>query len=163
MAGRFLNRLHAETDDVRAALEFVKADPDLDTSRTGIMGWSLGGIISVFAASQAGGFFALVDQAGGALTWPRSPALQSALRNAGQNVRAPVLCMDAENDATTAAAKAVCDAAQRRGVSAELKIYPPFTPAQNANNVAPGHLIFSGQGVSIWGRDVLAFLNSHRP
>jgi dienelactone hydrolase len=162
-AGRFLNRLHAETDDVRAALEFVKGDPDLDTSRTAILGWSLGGIISVFAASQAGAFFAIVDQAGGALTWPRSPALQSALRDAGRNVQAPILCLDAENDATTAAAKTVCDAAKARGVSAELKIYPPFTPAQNANNVAPGHLIFSGQGVSIWGRDVLAFLNSHRP
>ena len=161
-AGKFLNRLHAETNDVMAALEFVKTDPALDTSRVGIMGWSLGGIISVFAASHAGAFFAIVDQAGGALTWPKSPALQSALRDAGRNVQAPILCLDAENDATTAAAKAVCDAAQARGISAELKIYPPFTPAQNPQNVAPGHVIFSGQGVSIWGRDVVAFFNSHR-
>src|SRR5205085_9887365 len=126
-------------------------------------GWSLGGIISVFAASHAAVFFAIVDQAGGALTWPRSPALQSALRDAGRNVQAPILCMDAENDATTAAAKSVCDAARASGISAELKIYPPFTPAQNQNNVAPGPLVFSGQGVSIWARDVITFLNTHRP
>jgi hypothetical protein len=71
--------------------------------------------------------------------------------------------MDAENDATTSAVKSVCDAARSRGASAELKIYPPFKPAQNPYNVAPGHLIFTGQGVSIWGQDVVAFFDTHRP
>jgi dienelactone hydrolase len=162
VAGKFLTRLHAETNDVMAALEFLKTDPAVDLSHVGIMGWSLGGIISVFAAGQRGTFFAIVNQAGGALTWDRSPALQSALRDAGRAVQAPILCMDAENDATTVAVKSVCDAARSRGTPAELKIYPPFTPTQNLNNVAPGHLIFTGQGVSIWGGDAVAFFDSHR-
>ena len=159
---KFLNRLHAETNDVMAALDYVKSEPSIDTSRTGIMGWSLGGIISVFAAKKSGTFFAVVDQAGGALTWKRSPALQSALHDGGRDVQAPILCMDAENDATTDAVKNVCDAARSHGTAAELKIYPPFMPTQNPQNVAPGHLIFTGQGISIWGSDVVAFFDSHR-
>jgi hypothetical protein len=55
----------------------------------------------------------MFDQAGGALTWQRSQALQSA--------------------------------------------------TQNPNNVVPGHLPFSGQGVALWANDVVTFFNSHRP
>ena len=61
------------------------------------------------------------------------------------------------------AVTSVCEAARVRGGSASLIIYPPFTPPQPATNVAPGHLLFSVQGVSHWGRDVVAFLDGHRP
>lgn len=162
-SGKLLNRLRAETTDVMAALECVKADPTVDASRVGIMGWSFGGIISVFAARHSHTFFAVVDQAGGALTWQRSQALQLALRDAGRDTQVPLLCMDAENDATTAAVKTVCEAARSRGIPADLRIYPPFTPTQNPSNVAAGHLLFSGQGVSTWATDVVTFFNSHRP
>jgi dienelactone hydrolase len=160
---KFINRLRAETTDVTAALEYLKAAPSVDLSRVAIMGWSLGGITSVFAASHSDAFFAVVDQAGGALTWQRSQMLQSALRDAGRDVRVPILCMDAENDATTTAVKSVCDAARARGSLAELKIYPPFKPTQNPYNVAPGHLLFSGQGVATWANDVVTFFDAHRP
>jgi len=163
LGGKLLNRLDEEAADVLAALDYAKTEPSVDASRIGMMGWSFGGIVSLLAATHRNTFFAVVDQAGGALTWQRSPALQSALREAGRGMQVPLLCMDAENDATTAAVKSVCDAARSRGVSAELRIYPPFTPAQNPARVAPGHLLFSGQGVSSWGRDVVAFFNAHRP
>jgi dienelactone hydrolase len=158
-----LNRLQEEAGDVLAGIDALKADASIDVSRRAMIGWSFGGIVSLFATRRGGPFFAIVDQAGGSLTWNRSPALQSALRDAAANLRTPLLCMDAENDATTASVKAVCDAARAHGSQAELKIYPPFTPTQNASGVAPGHLIFTAQGVSIWARDVVAFLDAHRP
>jgi dienelactone hydrolase len=160
---KLLNRLREEAGDVLAATESLKAEPFVDAARVGIMGWSFGGIASVFAARKSRAFFAVVDQAGGALTWARSRPLQAALREAAAQIPSPILCMDAENDATTEAVKDVCDAARAHGVSADLKIYPPFKPTQNPGNVAPGHLLFSGQGVSIWARDVVAFFDSHRP
>jgi dienelactone hydrolase len=162
-SGKLLDRLRAETLDVMAALEYARTEPAVDTSRVGIMGWSFGGIISVFAARHSDKFFAVVDQAGGALTWQKSQALQSALRDAGRDAKAPLLCMDAENDATTDAVKEVCRAARERGTSAELRIYPPFTPSQNPSHVAPGHLLFTGQGVTKWGQDVVTFFETHRP
>src|SRR5271169_4022511 len=45
--GRFVERMQAETDDVLAALDFLKTVPYADTGRVGIMGWSLGGIVTV--------------------------------------------------------------------------------------------------------------------
>jgi dipeptidyl aminopeptidase/acylaminoacyl peptidase len=104
---KMLDRLHKEATDVLAAVEYVKTEKTVDTSRIGIIGWSFGGIVSLFAAKQTAMFFAVVDQAGGALTWRRSPALQSALRAAARDIREPLLCMDAENDATTDAVKGV--------------------------------------------------------
>lgn len=159
---KLLTRLREETSDVLAAIEYLKVEPSVDPSRVGIMGWSFGGITSVFAARNSRALFAVVDQAGGALTWDRSRPLQSALRDAAREIQVPILCMDAENDATTAAVKAVCDAAHARSVSVEMKIYPPFSPLQNTQHVAPGHLIFTGQGVSTWGTDVVAFFDAHR-
>ena len=159
----FIGRLRAESDDVLAAVDFLKTVPWVDTAHIGIMGWSFGGIVTVFAASSDDRFFAVVDQAGGALSWGRSRDLQTALPDAARKIHAPILCMDAENDATTDSVKKVCEAARSRGDSATLTIYPPFTPPEPVKGIAPGHLLFSGQGVSIWGKDVVAFLDQHRP
>jgi dienelactone hydrolase len=163
VGAKFISRLQAESDDVLAALDYLKTLPWVDASRIGIMGWSFGGIVSVFTASRGDHFFTVVDQAGGALTWSRSRELQSALPEAARRIHVPILCMAAENDATTASVKSVCEAARSRGSAAVLTIYPPFTPPEPVKNVAPGHLIFSAQGVSHWGSDVVAFLDKHRP
>jgi dienelactone hydrolase len=159
----FIRRLQAESDDVLAAVDYLKTVPGVDASRIGIMGWSFGGIVSVFTASRSERFFAVVDQAGGALTWSRSRDLRSALPEAAGRIHAPVLCMAAENDATTASVKSVCEAVRSRGGSASLMIYPPFTPPQPATHTAPGHALFGVHGVSHWGKDVVAFFDQHRP
>ena len=47
------------------------------------------------------------------------------------------------------------------GTLSNLIVYPPFTPQRLSANpeVAPGHLFGTREdGVSIWGKDVLAFL-----
>jgi hypothetical protein len=86
-----------------------------------------------------------------------SPARRRELPDAAAKVKVPALCMDAENDATTNAAKAVGEAIKNSGEPERTIICPPFTPTSNPSNVAPGRLIF-GQGVSIWENDLLAFL-----
>ena len=72
-------RLQAEADDVLAAVEYLRSVPSADISRLGIAGWSLGGIVTLFAISRSRSFRAAVDQAGGVLMWRFSPALQTAL------------------------------------------------------------------------------------
>ena len=158
---KLINRLQEETSDVLAGVDEVKNMPDIDTNRISIIGWSFGGIISLFAASRSDAFFAIVDQAGGSLTWNRSQALRLAMTSAARGIHIPLLCMDAENDATTESVNTICKSSS--GNETELKIYSPFTPTQNPFGVAPGHLIFSGQVVSIWGRDVVGFINKYRP
>jgi len=154
---RFVSRLQAETDDVLAAVDFLKTVPLVDQSRLGIMGWSLGGIVTMFAASRSAAFRAAVNQAGAALTWDRSVVLREALLAAAHQARPPVLLMVAQNDRTTAAATTLASTLQARNPATALIIYPPFTPSRNPNNIAPGHLIFSDQGVTLWEQDIRTF------
>ena len=167
-----MRRFHEEATDVLAGLAYLKeaslgshslrpAAGVIDFDRVAIMGWSHGGVVSLLAASEKHEFAALINQAGGALTWNHSPTLQSALPAAAKRIRVPALCMDAENDATTNAVKTVGEAVRSSGQFERTIIYPPFTPTRNANNIAPGHLIFSMEGISIWQSDMLTFLRNH--
>lgn len=157
---RFVARVQEETDDVLAAVEFVNTLPFADTKRMAVMGWSFGGIISVFAASRSSAFRAVVDQAGAALTWDHSPAMQVALKEAAGRIRVPVLGMVAKNDRTTESVKAVVHEAEAHGSTAKLIVYPAFRP-QDAAGVAPGHMIFSKEGWQVWEEDVKQFFGKY--
>ena len=157
---RFVARVQQETDDMLAAVEFVKALPYADTHRMGVMGWSFGGIVSVFAASRSTAFRAVVDQAGAALTWDRSPAMQAALKEAAGKIQIPLLGMVAKNDRTTESVEAVVHEAEAHGATAKLIVYPPFRP-QDAAGVAPGHMIFGREGWQLWEEDVKQFLGKN--
>jgi len=160
---RYVARMEEEAGDVVAAADDVTRDPDLrvDTKRVAIMGWSFGGIVTTLAAAHGPRFAAVVVQAPGALNWDRSSDLRKALTKAATRIEVPIQCMVAENDATTESARAACTNA--RGTPAELKVYPPFTPTTLRAGSAPGHALFSFQGVKIWGPDLLAFLAQHLP
>jgi len=152
-----VSRLQGESDDVLSALDFIKTLPFVDQSRLGVMGWSFGGIVTMFAASRSDPFRAAVDQAGGALVWDRSAALRDALLAAARQVHSPVLLMVAQNDRTTASITTLARALQARNPATEMIIYPPFIPSRNPGNIAPGHLIFSEQGSATWENDVRSF------
>jgi dienelactone hydrolase len=169
-----MKRFREEAGDVLAALEYLKRKESatnlgrvkpaatlipIDFKRVALMGFSQGGTVSLLAASAQREFVALVNQAGGSLTWNSSPTLQRELPAAGRKIKVPALCMDAENDATTNAVKTVGEAIKSSGEWEKTIIYPPFTPTSNPNNIAPGHLIFA-QGVSIWQDDLLTFLRT---
>jgi len=155
---RYVARLQQEADDAIAAAEFAKTLQGADSSRITVMGWSFGGIVSVFAASRSALFRAVVDQAGGALSWDGSPQLQAALKEAAGKVSVPLLGMVAENDRTTESVKSVVAQAKKHGAAARLIVYPAFKPRENPGAIAPGHMIFSAQGVGLWESDVKDFL-----
>lgn len=154
---RFVARVQEEADDMLAAVEFVKTLPYADAKRMGVMGWSFGGIVSVFGASRSTAFRAVVDQAGAALTWDHSPAMQVALKDAAKKVRVPLLGMVAKNDRTTESVKTVVREAEAGGATAKLIVYPTFRP-QDGAGVAPGHMIFGREGWRVWEADVKEFL-----
>lgn len=158
----YIRRLWEEVDDILAAEEFLKTIHSADRKRIGMIGYSQGGILTIFAASREPGRFAcLVDQAGGASSWGRSPQLQAALRMAAARLREPILAMVAENDHTTASVRAVVEEAQKVHNVARLIIYPPYTPPAEETppgGRALGHGIFRDHGIPIWENDVRTFL-----
>jgi dienelactone hydrolase len=157
-----VERLRAESEDVLAALDFAKRLDDVDAGRVGVMGWSIGGIISTLAITRSNGFKAAVSQAGGALLWNRSATIRSALVAAAKEAKAPALLMVAENDRTTEAARTVAATMASANLPHTLKIYPPYDPPTKPDSdSAPGHLLFGNAGVRIWGGDVVDFFRRH--
>jgi dienelactone hydrolase len=158
---RSIARLQAETDDVLAALEYLHTLPFADTKRIGIMGWSFGGIVTLFAVSRSTAFAVAVDQAGGALAWDENAEVRSALISAAEQATTPVLLLVAQNDRTTASSTTLADIFKKRGVPHRMVIYEPFTPPLPYATEAPGHLIFSVQGTQVWETNVLEFLRRY--
>jgi dienelactone hydrolase len=158
---RFIDRCEAEADDVLAAVDFLGTVPFADRSRLGIVGWSLGGIVMLFAIARSKAFRAAVDQAGGVLTWRRSAALQAALTDAARRATCPVLLLDAENDAAPEAIPTLARAMEAAALPHTMVIYPPYMPPHPTGSVAPGHAVFEADGIPIWGRDAVSFLDSY--
>jgi dienelactone hydrolase len=98
---RFIARVEAETDDVFAALDYLRTLPFADTKRIGIMGYSLGGIVTTFAISRSTTFAVAINQAGAAGAWNISADLRSALIATGERATTQALLQVAQNDRTT--------------------------------------------------------------
>ncbi len=155
----FVDRMELEADDVLAAADYGATLPFVDPERIGVAGYSFGGIVTMLAIARNKVFKVALDQAGGSLSWKGSPELRKAMTAAVGKVRIPVMFMDSKNDATTDSVTTLAAAMQKAGRPHEIKVYPAFTPTSNPGNIAPGHLIFSEQGVDIWRQDALTFLN----
>ncbi len=158
---RLVPRLQEEVDDVLAAIDYLHTLPFADTKRMGIMGWSFGGIVTMLATSRSAAFLAAVDQAGGSLSWDANAPLRSALMSAAGKSKTPTLFMVAKNDRTTVSVTTLAAIFEKRGQPNRLVIYDPFTAPVAGHADAPGHLIFSMYGASIWERDIVEFLNRY--
>lgn len=155
---RFVARQQAEAGDVLAAAEYAKESLPIDQKRIVLMGFSFGGIVTTLAASRSSDFVAVVNQAPGALNWKHSPAMVDELLAAARKIKAPMICMAAQNDATTENVTRICGEAKKHGDAAELMIYPAFSDDRAQIPGAAGHGLFSRYGVDLWKKDVLAFL-----
>jgi carboxymethylenebutenolidase len=161
LGSAMIARLQAEADDVLAAAEYLRNEPSADIGRLGIAGWSLGGIVTLFAISRSRSFRAAIDQAGGVLMWRSSPVLREALTQAVRAATCPVLLMDAQNDAAPEAIPTLSQVMDIAGLPHRLIMYPPFTPTVQKEAIAPGHLLFSAEGLPIWGRDAVGFFDAY--
>jgi dienelactone hydrolase len=132
--GKYVTRLQAETDDVLAALDYLRTLPFVDMKRIGIMGWSFGGMVTMFAISRSPAFAVAIDRAGGALTGDGNPQVCSAFMAAAEQATTPTLLMVAQSDRTTASITTLADIFQERGTSHRMRIYAPFTPPTRGSN-----------------------------
>ncbi len=141
--------------DARAGLAFLRARPEADPGRVAVVGHSFGGMLGLLLAERDTTLRALVDAAGGAVSWSASPALRDTLRAAARRTVVPVFFLHAANDYSTEPGKALAAEMAAAGRPHELKIYPAFgaTPAE-------GHgFIFLDPPA--WEQDVFAFLDRY--
>jgi dienelactone hydrolase len=150
---QLLARLDRESDDVVAAAAHLRALPEVQGDRIGVMGSSFGGVNTLFAAAKEPRFRCAVEFAGAAMNWDRNPVLAAAMIEAAGRVACPIFFIQAENDFSIRPTRELAAALADRGERAVSRIYPPFglTPWE-------GHLL-AGRGPQVWGDDVRMFLD----
>jgi dienelactone hydrolase len=147
--------LDQQSQDVAAALDFLKKLPYVDPGRIAVAGCSFGGIQTVLAAEKDLGLRAAVAFAPGAMTWRDSIEIQERLITAVKRTVVPVFLIQAENDYDLSPTRELSKEMQQAGKAHRAKIYPPYGETQS-----DGHGGFCGKGVVVWGNDVLSFLAS---
>jgi carboxymethylenebutenolidase len=145
-----------QTDDVMAAVEYVRGLPYVDPARVAVAGCSFGGIVSLFAAARGTGIATAVDFAGGAMSWAKSPALQERMTQAAEDAKVPVFFIQAENDFDTTPSRLLSDEMHRAGKPARVHVFPP-----NGTTHEDGHHFCAGSVSPAWGDEVLDFLRQN--
>lgn len=148
--------LDQQSQDVAAALDFLKKLPYVDPGRIAVAGCSFGGIQTVLAAEKDLGLRAAVAFAPGAMTWRESTDIQARLVDAARRATVPVFLIQAENDYDLSPTQALSKEMEQAGKPHRAKVYPPYGTTQ-----AEGHGGFCFRGVDVWGGDVLSFLSAY--
>ena len=146
-----------ETDhlnDQLAALAWLRTQSFVDPDRVAVAGNSFGGIEVVLGAERAS-YCAAVDSGGAAQSWEDAPEVQALMTRAVRNSRAPIFFFQAENDYDLSPSLKLSAAMKDAGKEFEIKIYPPY-----GKSTQDGHT-FGYFGSSVWGADVIRFLDQH--
>jgi len=142
-----------EVDDVIAGLNYLKAQPFVDSSRIAVSGCSYGGIQTLLTGERDVGVKALVPFAPGAMSWEQNLPLRALLIHAIDLAKAPVFLIQAENDYSLAPSQVLSKEAHKKQKDFQSKIYPRF-----GSTAQDGHWRFCSSATDVWGNDVLAFL-----
>ena len=154
---RVVEQLELQSDDVLAAIAWIRAQPYADPAQISVAGCSFGGIETVLAAERAPDLHAAVDFAGASATWSRWPALRDRLRRSVNNAHAPIFFVQAANDYNTTPSRELAAEMDRAHLPHAVRIFPP-----HGKTPAAGHAHFCIKGMGEWGEEVLAFLR-HPP
>ena len=148
-------RLDRESEDVLAALDVVAGLPEIDAGHIGVMGSSFGGVTTLLAASKSERFRCVVEFAGAAMNWDRTPGLRRLMLAAAQKLTQPVFLIQAANDYSVRPTLELAASLEGSGKVMQSQLYPAF----GINN-HEGHLLES-RGPAVWSDDVRQFLERH--
>ena len=142
-------------EDALAGLAFLRNLPEVDRRRVAVVGHSFGGSLALLMAEHDRSVAAAVNFAGAAGSWEDVPGLSKRLMLAVGRLTAAVLFVYAANDFSVTPGKVLHDEMSQRSKAHRLRVFPAF-----GETAEDGHQ-FVYQGISIWERDVFAFLDEH--
>jgi dienelactone hydrolase len=149
--------VHAQqlaNEDVVAAMNWLKAQPEVDPGRIVVSGCSFGGIQTLLTAEKGLGARAFIAFAPAAQSWGNG-ALDEMLESAAKHAKAPVFILQAKNDYSLGPAVVLGKIVKAHG--GEARVYPSF-----GNTTQDGHFGFAttSAGIAVWGPDVLEFIEA---
>ena len=154
-SAKLIALLDEHNGDVVAAIAWVKTQPRIDPARVVVSGCSFGGIETLITAARDVGIRAAVPFAPGAIMWQRTPELRDRLTRAAREAKVPVFLVQAENDFDVSPSRVLGPELEKTDrVHNRVRIYPPF-----GTTALEGHGGFCTRGFTVWGTDVLEFLD----
>jgi len=144
-----------EMTDAVAALNFLRALPEVSAHNVSAIGHSFGGSLTVLMAEREPELRAIVLFSPGGYSFDRSPELRQRLFAALPRIAAPAFFIHAENDYSLSSGRALDLRLEQLGKAHRLKIYPPI-----GKTLDDGHDLLE-LGISTWELDVFAFLDKH--
>jgi dienelactone hydrolase len=149
--------LQGQTDDVKAALQYVK-NSVADAKKTEIVvaGLSYGGMVSLLSAIYVSGFQAALDISGGALSWNGNAMLRSQLKSLTPGVKIPTFMF--QDDKECAGANPTQTLGPLLPKGSKYKVYTGF-PQMECHD-AHGQFVYTETGQKLWLDDALAFLKN---
>lgn len=152
----WLHEQDVDSDDVSAAVRWLKAQPFVAPQQLLMSGISFGGIQTILAAQKNEGLCGFVPFAPGAMSWRGCPELHERLKVAIERAKAPVFLIQASNDFSTGPSEFLSPVIDAKGAPSRHKLYPAFLPERG---VRAGHSGFATwpAGIDIWSADVLSF------
>lgn len=132
---------------------YLRSLPYVDRTRVAVTGCSFGGIVSLFSAERGTGVQAVVDFAGGAMSWAHVPELQDRMKQAARAAQVPVFFVQAENDFDTTPSLVLSEEMRRASKPVRVHVFPP-----NGSTHKEGHGFCAGGEPPAWGDEVLEFL-----
>jgi dienelactone hydrolase len=146
--------LEAYLEDTLAAVRWLRAQPFVDADRMAMSGVSHGGVQTLLAAEADAGVKAYVPFAPAAMAWRGNPELHERLLRAVEAAAAPVFLVQAANDYDLGPTEALGPVLTAKGWPNRAHVYPPY-----GDDPREGHGAFACHGMTVWGDDVLAFLD----
>jgi dienelactone hydrolase len=151
-----IDALVDENDDVVAAVEWLRKQTYVDGRAVSVAGCSFGGIESLLTAARPIGLHAVVDFAGGAMSWQANGPLRERMLQAAEAATVPVFFVQAANDFDTTPSSALSEAMRTKNKPYRVQIFPAFGASHQV-----GHS-FCIRGSDAWGPAVLDFLKNRR-
>jgi len=159
-AGKTVIALHEEaSQDVAAAVAWLRARPEIDPGRVVMSGVSFGGIQTLLAAEKGLGVRAFAAFAPGAMSWRWVKGLDGRLEQAIAHAQAPMLIVQAQNDFSLSPSQVLGPLLERQH-KGRAAVFPAFGDTEQEGH---GGFARRRQGAAIWGPTVLEFFRSALP
>ena len=142
-----------ELGDALAGLAYLRTLPDVDSRRIAVVGHSFGGSLTLLLAERDKMVRAVVLFSTAGESFDLSPQLRKRLMTAVDNMTAAAFFLNASNDYSLSAARALTAELTRLGKPSLSKVYPSV-----GQTAWEGHQ-FVHLAISTWEPDVFAFLD----
>lgn len=152
----YVQHYEMQVKQVRGAVEWLKTQSIVNENRVVMIGNAAGGTVTLVYAGTYKDLRACITFSAGGMSW-NDPDLRNMLTNAISKTKSPLFLLQPSNDHFIGATQNLGALAVAKDHASRFKIFPPYGKTENQAHT------FGIDGISIWGPDVLSFIDCVMP